>query len=470
MDEKAEWQTRYAPKDEGLRFMDLTYSGNFTDLPPVPDGILGDRLMRQRMKTKVMEKSDHTDVLREAFTIDELNDLNNYMAWCLWDMVVLRATEGASGMIPRQEYEILAFSQCFYRYPEIMQAITNEVGAQGVIDMEASARSEIGTKINCVHDFCIGAVAFGMGRCALLALEAIESRDYVEESMAMCKFMQRVLWGKRQDGYMFNSQNRYRCIIHDQSLLDQLLSQCEDFRDDKKTGEQFIAFNAATELLSFFDHYDCRLGMGDTGPYPLPDGRFLLVRDFFVNEEIYHWSDVCEGLPYCYSLAIIVNPEAIGLKEVRVNDIGTVFTVPKNYIAGIEGGGVFVREKWDTPMGEIYPLPVKDLEPHLEKIRTATFRMYQKTAKMSRRELILNGMYTYFVGFILPHLRKSGMYEYACKELNIWEVDQRIANYYYEIPKRNFAQAVVPQKIFSGSGYLPFPDKADPRASKYFWH
>ena len=36
----------------------------------------------------------------DQFTIDELNDLNNYLAWNIWDVLVMRATEGVSGMIP----------------------------------------------------------------------------------------------------------------------------------------------------------------------------------------------------------------------------------------------------------------------------------------------------------------------------------------------------------------------------------
>ena len=44
---------------------------------------------------------------------------------------------------------------------------------------------------------------------------------------------------------------------------------------------------------------------------------------------------------------------------------------------------------------------------------------------------------------------------------------------YYGVPepltKRVFAQATVPQKIFSGEGYLPFPEGGDLRRSKYFW-
>ena len=132
--------------------------------------------MRERTKTGVLEKVSHEEVLKDEFTLDELNDLNNYLAWNIWDVLVMRATEGVSGMIPRQEYEILSFMQEFYRYPEFMRMMTDQVGAPGIMDIGASARTEIGTKINCVHDWCLGAVAFGMGRCGLLALEVIKRR------------------------------------------------------------------------------------------------------------------------------------------------------------------------------------------------------------------------------------------------------------------------------------------------------
>jgi hypothetical protein len=466
---KSTYKKRYDKDDDGLRFQSLLYTGNYKDMPPVPDGIAGDREMRARMKTGVLEKVTHEDVLKPEFTINELNDLNNYFAWNIWDVLVMRATEGASGMIPRQEYEILAFMQEFYRYPEFMRLMTDQLGAQGVIDIGASARKEIGTKINCVHDWCLGAVAFGMGRCGLLALEAIGPDDYVEESNTILKFAQRVLWGKRQDGYILNSQDRYRCRIHDQELIDRLVNEVEYFENESDTFKELTAFNAAAELLAFFDHYDCRLGLGDTGPYELKDGKILIIRDLFVNEDVYHWSDVCEGLPHCYTLALVIDPEQLGLEEIRVNDISTTFTIPKNYVPAICGAAVFVREAWDTPMGEVYPVAIKDLASHLDKIKDATFKLYKKTLKMPRRELCTNGIYSYYVGMILPHLRKAGLYDHVNEKMNFWELDQRVSNYYYEITKRNFVQSVVPQKIFSGQGYLPFSENADIRHSKYAW-
>ena len=85
------------------------------------------------------------------------------------------------------------------------------------------------------------------------------------------------------------------------------------------------------------------------------------------------------------------------------------------------------------------------------------------------RQLITNGIYVYYVGMILPHLQRAGTYEKACTDYDFWEIDQRVSNYYYDIGKRGFVREVVPNKIFSGSGYLPFSAGASPRRSKYFW-
>jgi hypothetical protein len=159
----------------------------------------------------------------------------------------------------------------------------------------------------------------------------------------------------------------------------------------------------------------------------------------------------------------------MGLDEIRVNDISTTFTRPKNYIEHIVGGAVFVREKWNTPMGEVYQVKISDLDKRLEGIQQATLKLYEKFSRMSRRTLITNGMYVYYIDMILPHLRLAGTYEKACKDYEFWEIDQRVSNYYYDIVKRGFAQATVPQKIFSGEGYLPFPDNVSLSRSKYYW-
>lgn len=468
---QATFRQRYEPDDVGLRFQDVTFEGNFAGMEPVRDGILGDKVMRERAKTSVLEKVGRDEVLKDEFTIPELNDLNNYLSWNIWDVLVMRATEGVSGMIPRQEYEVLAFMHEFYRWPEFLKLATDAVGAEGLLDIGASARREVGTKVNAVHDWAIGAVGFGMGRCGLLALEAIKPDDYIEESNTMLKFMQRILWGKRQDGYLLNSQDRYRCTIHDDDFLQTLLDQIVPVEEGSEKFTQFTQFNAATELLAFLLHFDNRLGLGDTGPYQLPNGNIVILRDLFVNEPVFHWADSCDdaGLPYAYTVALEIDADAMGLQEIRVNDISTTFTRPRNYVPNIVGGAVFAREKWDTPMSELRQIPIPELGAELSKVQTATLKLYNKVSRMPRRDLIWSGHYVYYVDMILPYLRRAGVYEKACTDLQLWEVDQRVSNYYYEISKRGFAGEVVPQKIMSGKGYLPFSEDADPHASKYSW-
>ena len=258
------YKHRYEARDDGLRFQDLVYQGNFKGMPPVPDGILGDKIMRSRAKSKVLEKVTKEDVLRDQFTLDELNDLNNYLAWNIWDVLVMRATEGVSGMIPRQEYEILAFMQEFYRWPEVLQMTTDEIGAKGVMEIGASARREIGTKVNCVHDWCIGAVGLGMGRCGLLALEAIQPRDFVRESNTILKFMQRVLWGKRQDGYILNSQDRYRCQIHEKDVIEKLGREIERLEHGSEAHDAFVRFGNVVDVreAQSFSTLAAEVGLG----------------------------------------------------------------------------------------------------------------------------------------------------------------------------------------------------------------
>lgn len=458
---------RYEADDDGLRFSDLTWAGNRPGLDPVVDGISGEKVMRSRARSGVLEKLSHEDVLRDEFTLDEMNDLNDYVAWNTFDMLALRATEGASGMIPRQEYELLSYMQMFYRYPEFFTLITDKIGAQGVIDIGATARTEIGTKINCVHNWAIANCCL-LGRTGLLALEHIKADDYLDELSTSLKFGQRIVWGMRQDGWIYNSQDRYRCAIKEPALVERLAASVEEFADDEKLGQQFKTFNASAELLAFFDHYDSRLGVGDTGPYIRPDGRVMIVRDLFVNEDIHHWSDVCGDLPYSFTLVLMIDAEKLGLQEIRVNDISTTFTRPENYIPAITAGSVFVRQQWDTPMSDVYQQPIEDLGGYLESIREATLKMYDKTLRMPRRELIQNGIFNYYCGKLMPYLRRAGVYEEVCEQYEYWELDRRISDLYYEVPKRNFVQAVIPQKVFTGVGAVPFPgDKRPSRRSKY---
>ena len=470
------YQKRYVEDDDGLRFTDLVYKGNFTeaygytgrDATPITDGISGDREVKRRAKTKVLERLSKDDVLRDQLTVDEMNDLINYVGWNIWDVLAMRATEGASGMIPRQEYEALAVMQNFLRWPEFFELITQTVGPGGVVRLGETGAREIGTKVNNLRTWD-AAGGFLMGYCLLQALEWAKPGDFVRDINIGLKFFQRISYGFRHDGYILSSQDRSRAPSLYPYWIERMEREAEALGgEDAPKRMMFRDLNAVASLLGFFIHFDCRMGMGDSGPYELGDGRLMIVRDYFLREDVYHWSDVAEDLPHAVTAAFIIDAGAMGLEEIRCNDISTMFTRPKNYLPFVTHAAIYVRQNWDTPIEDIVQLPLADTPDIAARARVANLKLYRKMATMSRRELITNGIYVYYIDMLLPWLRLSGTYDTACADGNLWELDRRVSEAYYEITRRNFVQEVVPQKIFSGTGYVPIPKVAETRG-KWAW-
>ena len=102
------------------------------------------------LRTDVLTLTDES-LRQESLTPDETDDLIAYGGWNVWDVLGSRATEGESGLIPRQEYETIAAIEQTTSYPGVYELITDAVGVDGVIELAGTARREIGTKANMLH-------------------------------------------------------------------------------------------------------------------------------------------------------------------------------------------------------------------------------------------------------------------------------------------------------------------------------
>ena len=112
---------------------------------------------------------------------------------------------------------------------------------------------------------------------------------------------------------------------------------------DAGTRTRIKRFNATVVNYLFLLYFDTRVGTGDTGPYPLPDGRTLLVRDFYqLGESDFAWSSVARDVPYRNLTAALVLDDV----KLRVNDWGTSVTDPEDYLDRLVGFGLFTT---DTP-------------------------------------------------------------------------------------------------------------------------
>lgn len=374
-------------------------------LGEVPQGIEGDRQMRERVEVPFMDTTD-ADVRPDKLEAAQVNSWLDYAGWNLWDFILGRASEGESGLIPRQEYETISFVQQWNNYPKFINMLTDEIGVDGILDLAKTSSREVGTKINVTRNWAASVCPI-MGRGIGIELEqdTIDSRR--EDLDGLIQFGRRLQHGTWGDGPGFVSGREFQVPVLDADVLGPLVDQVEYF-DDPARLDAFRKFNARTELFGFMLHYDCRAGMGDTGPYPLPGNRFAIVRDHFLNETAYPWSGVAEGLPYCVTQVMIFSADKV---KATINEIMTTFTEPSNYLDYLEGAVVFARDTMDTPMGQLRVLGDEEMAEISRKCQTGTMAMYRTLSKKSTEEKIRDGVMVYTREFLLSHASRVGLWD-----------------------------------------------------------
>lgn len=410
----------------------------------VPPGLEGDAIMRKRLGSNVLDLDD-PEFDREL-SIDETNDVLHYLAWNEWDALAARATEGESGLIPRQEYEAMGIMDSWFHHPLWLKAIQDRVGPEGMTEIAARAKNEIGTKINLLHIWaCASASSFGRGIALELKLHDFDYRTSVlPAAMSTVRRMYKGIWGT---GPMFSSMRDYRAPILDSAWIDRFSSDRIEITGDAERST-FQRFNGALELLGFLVHFDNRLGLGDSGPYPTEDGGFVLVRDLFINEPAYEWSSTTEGLPYAVTIAMKFDADS-GLK-VRVQDLSTMFSDPANYLPHVKGVSVYARDKWDTPMSDVRVLSLADMDDMRARGEASSEALYKHIASMSQEEKVMAGALVYASGFVLPFARAAGMVDELIADHGFMSVHP-VPTASYETIISGVAGEMIPRLFLTGT-------------------
>ncbi len=421
----------------------------------IAHGSEGDAQIRAPFTTDVMQLTDENTA--RDLTLDEANELQRYMAWNIWDVLALRATEGESGLIPRQEYECFGCVQQWQRYPGFYRLILERVGARGLIDIGATARREPANKVNLLHVWCSGFTPL-FGRAILGELGIASTDERAEDTRLLLQFMRRLYKGLWDEGDMFTSMRGYRAPMLDQQWIDRFTADQSTLEDPERR-RLFNAFNAGTEMLGFLLHFDNRSGLNDTGPYDLGDGRFMIVRDHFLHDPMYHWHDVAEELPHCLTQAMVFNPGDAPL-DLALMDGGTLFTKPGNYLKHLESAAVYVRESWDTPASEIRKLDDAEMQAILDRCAPATDKLYRRIAGMSDRDKISCGAQVYYGEFVAAVARAAGVWEQMVEELDFWELDEVASQAYYPLVRDGLGAQLVGKLFITGTGFPALSDGA----------
>ena len=219
--------------------------------------------------------------------------------------------------------------------------------------------------------------------------------DDVEAAHTVLDFWERAARGFRGDGTR-QAWDSGTAAVYDEAVVAQLLDGAAPIADDDRL--RITRFNATLIAYLFLLYFDTRVGAGDTGPYPLADGRVLLVRDYYqLADSDFWWSDVAAAVPYRNLTAALVLD---GVRIDRITDFGTTYTTPESYLDHLVGFGLFTTD--GQPPGGLRPVPLSELDAIVAAVRPAQSALYRSVAGMDRHEKIRCGAYVYF-SFLRPY-------------------------------------------------------------------
>jgi hypothetical protein len=300
-----------------------------------------------------------------------------------------------SRLIPVSAYIVTACIEAFLRYPQLMAAIDAAMPAE---EIGRRARRP-GCRVNTVSLWSI-ANFWLLGR-KVMAMVDPAAVDDVDAADTVLDFWERAAGGFRSDGTR-QAWDTGSAVAYDDAVLTQLLAGVATVAEDDRA--RITRFNATLVAYLFLLYFDTRVGAGDTGPYPLGDGRVLLVRDYYqLAGSDFWWSDVAAAVPYRELTAALVLD---GVRVDRITDFGTTYTTPEDYLEHLVGFGLFTTD--GQPPGELRPVPLTELEEIVGAVRPAQAALYRSVAGMDRHEKIRCGAYVYF-SFLRPYAAEAGI-------------------------------------------------------------
>ena len=192
-----------------------------------------------------------------------------------------------SRLIPVSAYVITACVETYLRYPEMMAAIDARLPAE-----EIGRRSRRpGCRVNTVSLWSI-ANFWLLGRKVMRMVDP-STVDDIDAAHTVLDFWERAARGFRGDGTR-QAWDTGAAPVYDDSIVAQLVAGAAPVDGDERAAVK--RFNATLIAYLFLLYFDTRVGAGDTGPYPLPDGRVLLVRDYYqLARSDFWWSEVADG-------------------------------------------------------------------------------------------------------------------------------------------------------------------------------
>ncbi len=326
-------------------------------------------------------------LIGEELTDEKLDELIGHMGRSFKPEMTRRSTF-TSELFPMLPYISLAMLEDFHSYPDRVRTI------------EASMRAEeIGRRLrvapNLTSPLWIWMIGYHYlcGRQALIQMDKLRPDERLDDVRTVVDFWRRLTLAHRGDGTLDYKDAGFTNRYLPADVVDALAACAQSL--DPASSKALKRLNATVSGYAFLYFCDSRVGICDSGPYPRPDGRHTIVRDYLSlgpSAWAYPWAEKLDP-PYAgLTMSLTFDPAVFTSFE--INDWGTTFTEPDQLLAAVTEASVVGH----TRDGRSEVLSPEQWAEVTTAISRSHLELYQRFVDMDRRGRIFAAAQMYCTG------------------------------------------------------------------------
>ena len=316
-------------------------------------------------------------LIAEPLTDDKLNDLIGHMGRS-FKPEMTRRSAFTSELFPMMPYIALSVIDDFHSHPERVRTIEAAMPAEELGRRLRNAPGQISPLwiwMAGYHYLC--------GRECLIQMGKLRRDERVDDVRTVIDFWRRLSLAHRGDGTLDYKDAGFTNRYLPAGEVDELVAAGQVL--DPAAAKALKRLNAAVSGYSFLYFCDSRVGICDSGPYPRPDGRRTIVRDYLSLGHSafgYPWAESLTPPYSALTMALTFDPSAFTAFE--INDWGTTFTEPDQLFAAVTEAAMFGHRP-DGSRVRLAPESWPELTNELSRTHVS---LYQEFAGMDRRQRI----------------------------------------------------------------------------------
>ncbi|MEW6471218.1 MAG: hypothetical protein AB1679_03020 [Actinomycetota bacterium] len=370
----------------------------------------GDELGYKKWTLGRLTDEQVQELISEELDDEKLNDLILHMG-VGFKPELTRRSSFTSELFPMTPYICVSLVEDYHTYTERVQTIEAAKKAEQI----ARDNRAVPAKLSPLWIWMAG-FHYLCGRECLIQMGELKPDQNVDGIRTVVDFWRRMTLAHRNDGALNNKDAGDANPYLPDSIVEKYRAEARPLDDD--TRGTFRRLNATLAGYAFLYYTDSRVGIYDSGPYDLGDGRLLIIRDYLqLGRSAFPWSEQCTDVPYdSLSIALVVPANRL---KIEINDWGTSFTEPEELLEVVTDVAVYARQGDD-----LVPVPDSDWAELTKAYSKTHLKLYSHFAKMPRRDKIMSAAQMYCWGLI-PFARDAGVFEKID-----WEISDRTLQYY----------------------------------------